>query len=271
MNPASSTASAGYSFGALALSVLFSLGAFTSVHAAVLVDDQFNDNDFSDGADTLDAAWTAPVNAALSIVPFNSTGNTSAAVYINSSATNALTRGAFTNTTALAIGESITLSFDFRMIAAATNDTAGLRFGLGTSSNTFGFTFGTGTSSAVGTAQFATGTVSGPNTPYTSTGATFSINNTASHSFSFTITRTSGTSLSFLSSVDANTVSAVSNNTISNFTFNSIILGQGSSSANDINIDNVIVSVIPEPSTYAALAGLAVLGLVVCKRSRKSF
>lgn len=268
MNPASSTASAGYSFGALALSVLLSLGTSTTAHAAILVDDQFNDNGFSDGTDPLDTTWTAPVNATLSIGSFNSSGNTSNALRIDNSAGNALTKGTFTSTT-LAIGESITLSFDFRMIAAAVNDTAGLRFGLSTSANTYGFTFGTGTSSAVGTAQFATGTVSGPNTPYTSTGTTFAINDTLSHSFSFTITRTNSTSLSFLSSVDANTVSAVSNNTISNFTFSSLILGTGNS-FNDINIDNAIVSIIPEPSTYAAIAGLAALGLVACRRSRKS-
>lgn len=270
MNPARSAFPYSHAMGALALTALLAFVAANPARAA-LVDDAFIDGGLTDGSDALDATWTSLSNTALTVGAFNSTGNTSNALRVDSTNTFSGTKGAFTNASALAIGESITVSFDFRITNTAANDGAGLRFGLSSSSNTYAFTFGTGTTTGGGMAQFGANTMGGTNTIYPATGTPFAINDTATHSFSFTITRTSGTSLSFLGSVDANTISAVTSNSISNFTFNSIVLGQGNT-INDFNIDNVLVfqSTIPEPSTYAALTGLAALGLVICKRSRKS-
>ncbi|MET0262614.1 MAG: hypothetical protein ABW223_06935 [Rariglobus sp.] len=270
MNPVQSAVSNRYSMGACLFAGLLAVSAVSSAHAATtLVDDQFNDGGLTNGADPLDAAWSSQANSTPTLGAFNSTGNTSNALIIDSTATFSGNQGQFTNATPLAIGESITLSFDFRITNAAGNNDAGLRFGLSSSANTYAFTFGTGTTSGGNIVQFGANTVGGSNVIYTPSGASFAINNTASHTFSLTITRTGGTSLSFLGSVDANTVSAVTSNSISNFTFNNIILGQGNTT-NDFNIDNVLVSVIPEPSTYATLAGLVALGLVAFKRSRTS-
>lgn len=272
MNPARSAFPCSPSLGAFALvALLASVAAIPARSATTLVDDQFIDGGLTDGTDAADAVWTSLSNTALTVGAFNSTDNTSNALRVDSTATFSGTKGAFTNATALAVGESITVSFDFRIINTAANDGAGLRFGLSSSSNTYAFTFGTGTTAGGGMAQFGANTVGGTNTIYTASGTPFSINDTATHSFVLTLTRTSGTSLSFLGSVDANTTSAVTSNSISNFTFTSIVLGQGNT-ANDFNIDNVLVSqgAIPEPSVFAALAGLAALGLVMFKRTRSS-
>ena len=269
MNLARSAFPYSHSMGALALTALLAFVAANPAQAAV-VDDQFIDGGITNGTDALDATWTSIANTTPTIGAFNSTGNTSNALLIDTTSSGSGTRGQFTNTS-LAIGESITLSFDFRITNTAANNNAGLRFGLSTSSNTYALTFGTGTTVGAGIAQFAVNTVNGPNTGYTATGTPFAINDTASHTFAFTLTRTSSTSLSFLGSVDSNTVSSVTSNSISDFIFNNIIVGQNAS-LNDFNIDNVLVTVgaIPEPSTYAVLAGLAALGLVACKRSRRS-
>ncbi|HEY9250417.1 MAG TPA: hypothetical protein VIO38_14860 [Rariglobus sp.] len=270
MNPARSAFPYSHSMGAFALTALLVLAATTAARSATsLVDDQFLDGGVTNGTDASDAAWTSLSNTSLTVGAFNSTGNTSDALRVDSTATFSGTRGAFTNASALAIGEAITVSLDFRITNTPGNNNAGLRFGLSSSSNTYAFTFGTGTTAGAGIAQFGTNTVGGTNTIYTASGSSFAINDTASHTFSFTLTRTSATSLSFLGIVDSNSVSAVTSNSISNFTFTSIVLGQGGTT-NDFNIDNVIVTqgAIPEPSTYAVFAGLAVLGLVAFKRTR---
>lgn len=268
MTPTLSAFYTGSSFGAFALTSLLALAGANYACAAVLVNDQFIDGGVSNGTDALDAAWSTLGNTTLTVGAFNSTDNTSNALRIDSTATFSGNGGAFTNATPLAIGESITLSFDFRITNTPGNNSAGLRFGLSSSSNTYAFTFGTGTTTGTGLAQFGSNTVGGTNTIYTTTGTPFAINDALSHTFSLTLTRDDSDSLSFLGSVDANTVSAVTSNSISNFTFNNIILGQGNTT-NDFNIDNVNVSVIPEPST-ALLVGLAGLGLVAFKRSRNS-
>ncbi|MEO5712822.1 MAG: hypothetical protein ABIT37_04980 [Luteolibacter sp.] len=104
------------------------------------MNDQFIDGGFSNGTDALDAAWTSLANTTLTVGGFNSTGNTSNALRIDSTATFSGNGGAFTNATPLAIGESIILPFDFRITNTPGNNNAGLRFGLSSSSNTYAFT-----------------------------------------------------------------------------------------------------------------------------------
>ncbi len=252
------------------LAAFIALAATGALHAATLVNDQFIDAGFTNGTDAQDAGWNAVANATPTIGAFNSSGNTSNALRLDTTATFSVTTGTFTNATPLSIGESITLSFDFRIIAPPVSDGAGLRFGLSSSANTYALTFGTGASSGAGLAQFGASTTSGTNTGYALTGSAFSINDTASHTFSLQITRTGSTSLSFVGTVDANTVSAVTSNSVSNFTFTNIVLGQGSAAFNDFNIDNVLVTTaIPEPSSTALLLGAGVLSAVLMARPKR--
>lgn len=246
-------------------------GGTGSLRAATLGDDQFIDGGLTDGADALDLSWTSISVTTLTVGAFNTTGNTSDGLRYDATATFSTAKGAFANTTALAIGESITMSFDFRLPGGNNSDTAGLRFGLGSSSNTYSLNIGTGSSSGGAFVQFGPNTVAGTGTAYTTTGTPVSINNTAAHTFSLTLTRASSNTLSFLGSVDGSSFSASMSNTISNFTFNSIIIGQGNTT-NDFNIDNVLVTTataVPEPSTTALLIGAGILGATLLARRRK--
>lgn len=255
----------------LSLVALGSIGC-GALHAAVLADDQFIDGGFTDGADALDLSWTSISASTLSITPFSSTGNLSNALGYDATASFSTAKGAFNNSTALAIGESITVSFDFRITIAGGSDSAGLRFGLGNSSNTYAFTVGTGTSTGGNIAQFAANTVGGTNTGYTTTGTPLGINNTTAHTFSLTLTRATNNTLSFIANIDGSSFTASMSNTTSNFVFNSIIVGQGGTN-NDFNIDNVLVTTtataVPEPSTTALFIGAGILGAAIVARRRR--
>lgn len=251
------------------LAALVALSAPATLGAATLVDDQFADAGFTNGSDALDAAWSA-VNTTLSVNTYNTSGNTSGGLINNVTSGFPMITGTFTNTTGLVVGESIRLQFDFRLTGPIANDGAGLRFGFGSSANVYSVTIGTGTASGFGIAQYSSTAVSGTSTGYTTTGSAISVNDTASHTFSLTVTRASATSLSFVASVDASTTTAVTSNSISNFTFSRIILGEGGTT-NKFNIDNVLVttSLIPEPSSIALLLGACALSTALLKRPKR--
>lgn len=251
------------------MAALFVVSASASLGAATLVDDPFTDGGVTDGSDAQDAAWSA-INTTLSVNTYNTSGNTTSGLINNVTSGFPMITGAFANSSALAIGESIQVSFDFRLTGPVANDGAGLRFGFGSSANVYAVTFGTGTTSGLGFAQYASTAISGTATTYTPTGTPWAVNDTASHAFSFTITRSSANSLSFLATVDANTATAVTSNSVSNFTFSRIVLGQGGT-INKFNIDNVLVttSSIPEPSSLALLMGAGVWSGVLLKRPRR--
>jgi hypothetical protein len=277
MNPARSAFPYSHSMGAFALTALLAVTATTASRSATsLVDDQFIDGAVTNGTDALDATWTS-INAGLSVGAFDSSGNTTSALVKTGSATFNTVKGAFTNTTALTNGgdgASITLSFDFRFTATPGASNAGLRIGLGTSSNGYTFNVGTGGTASGGFVQYtaADATAGTSNGFTTSPASSFSISDTASHTFSLTLTRTGANSLSLSSTLDGNTFTATSGATsISAFTFDRILIGEGGT-AMRFNIDNVNVTlgVIPEPSAYATFAGLGALGLVAFQRRRIS-
>lgn len=276
-NPLRRFAVAVLSFGSLA-----ALAAGLTSQAATinLLNDDFSDGGLSDGTDLLDAVWTSSGQASnnpVSVAAFDSAGNTSNALFKNN--TNAgmtfnVVKGAFTNTTALGIGDSITLAFDFRFTATPGASGAGLRIALGTSSTTELFQLGTGGTASGNFAHYnsadttaGTGSVTFTPSPVPTT----SITDTLAHTFSLTLTRTGSTSLDFSSTVDGVTVTSSSGATsISAFTFNRVLIGEGSP-VMKYTLDNVnvfITTAVPEPSAYAALAGLAALGLAAFKRPR---
>lgn len=262
--------------GSLALTALLALTAIASSRAdVILVDDQFIDGAVSNGADALDASWTSSqANNGLSVGAFAGSGNTTnALIKTNTNAGNTFNvmKGAFTNTIALASGDSITLSFDFRFTTTPAASNAGLRIGLGTSATSTLFQLGTGGSASGNfvyytTADTGAGTAAG--TFASDPVPSFSISDTASHSFSLTFTRTGATSMSLSTTIDGNTFTSVSGATsITAFTFDRILVGEGSAIMK-YNIDNVLVSLgaIPEPSDFATFAGLAAFALASRRR-----
>ncbi|CAM3032086.1 PEP-CTERM sorting domain-containing protein [Rariglobus hedericola] len=268
MNPVQSALPKGYSIGACLLAGLLAVSAVSSAHAAtILVDDQFNDGGLTNGADPLDTAWTTTAGT-LSV-----TSNA-----LTQSATTFFAVKADTGATALTNGganDSITLSLDLRATSNPGAADAGFRFGFSTATKTYLFHIGTGGTAPGGFKEFSSpDSISGGGATYTTSptpGVAQSITNTAYHTFSMTITRSGASSLSFIATLDGTTYTSVTSNSISDFTFNRIILGEGGT-AIPFAVDNVLVTqgTIPEPSTYAALVGLAALGLVAFKRSRSS-
>jgi hypothetical protein len=102
------------------------------------------------------------------------------------------------------------------------------------------------------------------------TTATDSVNQ-ASGTFSLTIARTSATSIAITSVLDGNTLyNAVDTGTQDFSTFNTLALGIGTvANSRYFEIDNVSMSVVPEPSSAAMLAGLGALGMVGLRRRRR--
>ena len=95
---------------------------------------------------------------------------------------------------------------------------------------------------------------------------TFATNTT--YSVTYKITRPTASSLSFDFSVTGGTLNfrnTFSLTSITTTSFDSLALMSVSS---DIIIDNVNITAVPEPSTYAACAGAAVLGLAFWRRRR---
>jgi xyloglucan-specific exo-beta-1,4-glucanase len=214
---------------------------------ATLVEDQFNDGGLTNGADPLDTAWaviqSSPVT--LSVGAFAASGNTSNAMVYNASGAYGEVQGGPYTSQALNVGDSITLSYDFRVTSATIPSTSSsFRFGLSNSSNTYGFNFGSGTTTGGVFCIFPVNTTHGTNTALTTTGTAIAINDNNPHSFDMTITRTATSTLSFSATVDGTHTFTSSTTGVADFTFSSILLGEGNlTSGIDFNLDNVNVVV----------------------------
>ncbi len=273
--------------------VLF-LALIPCVWSAPLVNDAFVDGDFADGSDTLDTVWRAGASPlpTLSIVSDNTTGpdESSADNALQVATTNANgVLGTFSSTT-LAIGETLTLGFDLRFTSTPTSAT-GLRFGLFNSNGT-AYTAGTATThddndsgyridvptntaSTAPRVRFEGGTNgglgAGNDALAPSTAGTFSNYNlgTTSTAFSFSITRTDATTVSFGLTIDGvNVITSIASDTDrSAFTFDEVFFGV--SGASTYLLDNISVNVtaVPEPSTAATLLGITSLAFAARRRA----
>lgn len=237
--------------------------------AVILVDDQFIDGGVTDGTDAKDAAWTFNNNGgtgSISIAAFDTSGNTTNSLRTAPGGSNfTWTRGTYTSQ-ALNIGETLSLSLDFRITSARANSAAGLRFGFGSSADTFALTFGTGTTTGGAILRFGPNTLSGTSTNLSTSGTAFAVNDTLPHTFSLVIQRTGASSLSFTGAVDSNNFTGATTGT-SNFTLDRIIFGQGGS-AMGLNVDNVSASIVPEPSSMSLLI-MSGMGLLLRARRRQ--
>jgi hypothetical protein len=267
-----------------------SLMLCSSAFAATIVDDKFIDGGFTNGADAKDISWYA-TGGDLSVVSDQTTGPDEGV------ADNALNRtaatfsgalGSFASTT-LAIGETMTLSFNLDFTATPGTNSGGLRFGLYNSNgspvagnsndpnNDFGYRIAlptnqssapvinreAGTNASIGTGNDAValatpGSFSNINIGATTNNYSFSITRGAStNTFGLSL---NGTSIALTAIEDANIT-----------TFDEIYIGTGNIST-AFCVDNVlltVVSTIPEPSTYASLVGFGVLGLAVLRRRNR--
>lgn len=242
--------------------------------ATILVNDAFNDGGVTNGSDPLDASWVGIASTQFQIRQFQPPGNTSNSgeMWTYNNPFKAV-KGVYTPQTLL-VNESIVLTLDFRMASTPVNVSSGIRFGLGSSTESYGIGMGTGTSGGVGIARYVTvDALSGTNTAMgTGTFAGIS-NSTIAHTLTFTLTRTAAGSLSAVSSIDGvNFFAAPATATgVSNFSFDRILLSNGaavSSTTNNVLIDNIQLSVVPEPSPALLFAAAGVLGMIAMRRYR---
>ena len=170
--------------------------------------------------------------------------------------------------TTINIGQTLTLSFIGQYTESPANNFAGLRFGFvnsGDLDNAFGMTVGTGGSTSRGIIRDTDSIENSPLTGATSGitsvagGATVASITTSVFTASFAITRTATDTYSYFGDVNGSTLTATG--VVGGFdNYNAITIRNGSNTA-DFQIDNVSVTLIPEPST-ALLGGLGLLALL---------
>jgi hypothetical protein len=265
--------------------------------AAVIISDSFNDGGITEGTDTQDVSWALRGNFGA-----NDYGTAAALPgtggYLQIAGNNnGGTTGLLPTNTALniSVGQTITLSFNFLFTNIGGGGTAGLRFGLttlngsgsyaqagvGVSNTNVGIRYDANADGPTGANRFGGGGNNGltfNQTDESFTDATIGsfITTATVYSASFSITRNAST-LSYSSTVNGATATAVevdnvpnTNNTIGNdyltdFSGGLIVIRNATTTAPTLRIDNVVVEVIPEPST----ALLGALGFLALLRRRR--
>jgi hypothetical protein len=289
-----------FSTSPIHVAALVAMLSSSGLQAAVLLNDTFSDNERATQSLTGSAEWAFSNSGALN-TNASSSASTGAMVYTatTSSAQSATAYFAASGSpVSLADGESITLTFDFSF-SSIVNVDQGLRFGI---FNSNGTRFASGFS---GTLQpFSNASVNGPTTgylayvnpgatsgtstysvreeftggatPFSSTG-TVGTNNTAAYlglsanttySAVFSITR-SGANAVLSSTINGVTQSGTDTGASAGFSYDEISIFTGSAvvpTSGTFTIDNVNVTVIPEPSA-AMLGALGVIGLLRRRRN----
>lgn len=254
-----------------------------SASAAVLVDDKFIDGGFSDGTDAKDLNWqlytTGPT---LSIVSNNVTGPDEGA---NDNALNLNNAGqgfrgiyGTTTNTALGVGNSLTLSYDFKLASAPGNTAAIVRFGLYNSGGTNPATddkgyfarlsSGTGTPTVEAWKETGTDVVlSGADTSVIAggSGSGFVAISASSVNLTLILTRVTLTSIKIDILENSTPIWSVTDSSSIFSSFDTIALGTGTNTI-QFTYDNIsLVSVVPEPSSIG-FASLALGGCLVRRR-----
>jgi hypothetical protein len=294
------------------------LGAAGTRAATVRVDDRFDDAD-RDNNGTTDGGVAVTPSAEISF-PFYRQGNGTQAVgtaldsVLGSATNNALTLTSGTGTFSVvagrfaaspqtylvSTGDTVSVSFDFRMTGTIAASSAGFRFGLANSNGTtitadqttaqasaddksFFVQLGTGGTTGTSVAEesgTATNVLSGADTVALTTasaitaGSAITLNDTAKRSALLTLTKNAsgvGVAVSIFDATGTLLVRAAGADSGSTLTaFDEVAFGSGGTT-NNFNIDNVVVvTSIPEPATGALVVAPLVVGLSSRRRRRTS-
>lgn len=281
-----------------ALAVLAAAPLVASAQVTLLSDD-FGDGSITDQNLTTSARWynSSTSGMSLSSGALSLTGGRHALAYFTNSGTHTLAN----------VGDSLSVTFNI-VFTQVGNASGGFRVGLFHSngaarptdngdnasfSNYDGYAFSvalaTPTSSAssnnnlilqernagvattlisalTGGAYTAIGSGGGPTGQTLSTATTYTIN--------YTVSRPSASALTFSFSLTGGSVSGFSNsftdNSPTTYGFDAFALLSTSSNGSNFSIDNVQVTAIPEPTTYAAIVGALALGLVAYRRRQSA-
>lgn len=272
--------------------------AATPASAATIFFDTFTDGGRTNGADAQDVAWyetsTAVNSSIISSGGGELTGNTLSVDTVNSFQG---VTAPFSMTT-LSVGQTLTVTLDLRLVSA-TNLSNGIRIGFSNSNSNvytadgvpntgtaaafthFGYFTGVGTNTDNGvnvqqdagtddTAGFSNGAGISAIGTAVSTGG---FDNNTNRSILFSITRTAtGASLNSqvfgaVGSTGTPISQVIQEDTTSPyFSFDQLSVRIGNSGSVDYNIDNVLVTVVPEPGA-ALLGGLGMLMLLRRRRA----
>jgi PEP-CTERM motif len=298
---------------ALSLAAFSTTAAFTlssSAFAATIVSDTFTDGGVTDGADAQDVSWSALFNlngGSPSVANTGSLPGTGNALNADASSTFSAITAALPTDTALnlAIGDTLTFSFNALYTQAPVNVGSGFRFGIASGNYAVGVLVNTGTTAGFSIAHdldntagtnfltgggnhalgFSTGSAAGDTGTNNVTFTGMAV--TTTYAMSISMTYVDATTISYTATVNGFTATATDkddtgvNNTVgadflTNFSGGRLLIRNGnlgSGTVGDFRVDDVVVDVtsaIPEPSTYAALAGLGVLGLAVLRRKNRA-
>jgi hypothetical protein len=180
--------------------------------------------------------------------------------------------GTMGSSTTINLGETLTLSFTGRYYESPGSNSGGLRFGLinsGNLDNNFYAQLGTGGNTGFalfrdGAGDTSPGGGTGVTTLVsTASGAAYASMDTSPFNATISITRTAPSDYGIVANLNGSIRTASSNTGWDNY--NAVFIRNGSIS-NDFLIDNVVVSIIPEPGS-ALLGGLGMLALLRRRRA----
>ncbi|MFA6287816.1 MAG: PEP-CTERM sorting domain-containing protein [Opitutaceae bacterium] len=157
--------------------------------------------------------------------------------------------------------------FTFQLALNADNGNKGFNLYAGSQGEVFNFNVGTGASVSSANATLSPGSGAGYNYGGNDAVLTVTISVTSASQFAYDISRTS--SQGFQGTLFGGNVSDLTDD-LSGFSFYVSGTDAGGAPQNNLYINNLSVTEVPEPSTYAALVGLVVLSWAACSRRRRA-
>ena len=195
----------------------------------------------------------------------------------------AFVTGEFGQTVSLAVGEILTVSYDINYTGGVSN-LVQYRFVVGDYGATAdqnwngGWNFVTGEDLYQGRTDGNVQSTAGNSEPLGATetvSGTFSGDSTEAYTYTFSITRTSATTVDLVGSLvggdGSYSLEYVANNiSTSLFDYNGVgLLFGATSNLDQASLSGAQFAVIPEPSTFALFGGMLALGLVALRRQRR--